>query len=587
MKVKARLLALLCLGLTLAGCAAIPESTQPKPVREGSDNKGSVVAADPPKDIDPENLVRQFILASANSDDDFATAKPYLTKDAQKNWDTKGQVIILGDNFNTVPSPNTAPQDRDLASKQHVVKLDGSYFGRLTSADHTFAPMEGEAGLSFVVEKQPDGQWRIAQPPDGVYVTKGGFTTFYTPITLYFYNQDQSILVPDPRWVAGTAASTGLPSRAMDLLLAGPSGYMSGALHSALPAKATLHTNVSESEDGALVVDLSQLGDLNQQTKGLIAAQIVRSLTGLTVSRIRLQVDGVQMLPDRRDWRPTDIAAGDAQTTPSADLHGMIVAGGQVRTFPEGTPIKGAAGNGDYHAISAAQSLDGSELAVVGSTEQGPRLWVGKQADALHQVDLQATRMTRPTWMPSASSGDPSNEVWTVVDQTNVVQIVNVGDARPQARSVSATELTTQGPITDLRLSRDGARFAAVAGGRLVVGAVSRGPDGIATLRVQGRLQEPALQGQVTAVDWLSQEALVVGTSIASMPMAKVDVDGVQMDGYSAPNLKGPIRSVAAAPSRQFAAVDNNGLWQAADPSQAWRNVTVNGPAAEVVFYPG
>ena len=40
------------------------------------------------------------------------------------------------------------------------------------------------------------------------------------------------------------------------------------------------------------------------------------------------------------------------------------------------------------------------------------------------------------------------------------------------ATPVDASLLTGVGPISDLRLSRDGARVAAIAGGHLVVGAV-------------------------------------------------------------------------------------------------------------------
>ncbi|MFE2753541.1 LpqB family beta-propeller domain-containing protein [Actinosynnema sp. NPDC059335] len=575
-----RLLAVLLAVLVAAGCAAIPTETSPIAVNPSVGNATRAAAPEPVRDIDPLTLVREFVNASANPEGDYAAAKAYLTEDAKKAWNTKGTPTIIDTTFNTVPTPGLTADD-----KHRVVLLQGRNVGRLQLEDNSFIQLIGALDTPIGIEKDADDQWRISAPPDGIYVPLGGFQQNYQRVTLFFYSPDFTVLVPDPRWVV-IAPSTSIPSRVTSLLLKGPAVGMRGALVTAIPNGATQRKSTSEANDGALEVDLTKVGDITAQVGKQIVAQVVKSLAGVSSSRIRVLVEGQFINADQHEWRPGDVQTGEALTTPNADLAGLLVSGGRVKHLT-GDPVPGPAGTGDYHAVGAAQSLDGSQLAVVSRTgENSVRLRVGPTAEQLAEVDLRASTMTRPTWLLSGRQGEPGTEVWTVADGANVVRVIKT-DGGWTANAVNASELVELGRISELRLSRDGTRVAAVVDGKLVVAAVVKGQDSAVSLRSPRHLQPSQLGNSALALDWLAQDVLVASTSLSAYPIAKVNIDGVRVERYNTSNLTAPVASVTAAPGRNVLAVDQSGLWSANDVGDVWRASPTKVEAGTQVFYPG
>ncbi|GLZ35738.1 lipoprotein [Lentzea sp. NBRC 105346] len=575
------LLAVVLSSGVLAGCAAIPTNTQPKPIDPSESRNNPVNAPQPAKDIDALTLVRDFVDASANPDGDFAEAKAYLTDDARKRWETKSPTII-DPGFSTVPTSQT-PLD-----KQQVVLLQGKNLGRL-EPDSSFVPLTTDLNVGIRVEKNADGQWRISEPPDGVYMTQSRFLENYKRVTLYFYNPEFTVLVPDARYIV-IPPSTGIPQRVSELLVRGPGVGVRGALFSALGERAGFHAATKEADDGALEVNLSKLGDLTPQSRKQIVAQVVKSLSGVTSSRIRVLVEGAPILPDRREWRPSDVVAwsGESLITPNPDERGMIVAGGSVRSFGDGNPIKGPAGDGSYNAVSGAQSLDGSRLAVVGKAGNGMRLLVGDKDQGLAEVALPSASLTRPTWLVSGEARQPSNEVWTVADGTNVARVTRSDNGVWTASAVNTAELSGFGQITELRLSRDGTRVGMVIGGKLYVAAVVRNPqDASVSIRTPRQLLPSVLGAAVQSLDWLSQDVMVVSSSLPANPVTRVYLDGSKYERYNQSNLTVPVTSVTAAVSRAVIAVDHSGLWTASDITDVWRSTGVRPEGDVVVFYPG
>lgn len=575
-----RLLAVLLAVLVAAGCAAIPTETSPIAVNPSAGNASQAAAPEPIEDIDPLTLVREFVNASANPEGDYAAAKAYLTEDAKKAWNTKGTPTIIDTTFNTVPTPGVTAED-----KNRTVLLQGRNVGRLQLEDNSFIQLIGPLDTPIGIERDAENQWRISAPPDGVYVPLGGFQQNYRRVTLFFYNADFSVLVPDPRWVV-IAPSTSIPSRVTSLLLKGPAVGMRGALTTAIPNGAAQRKNTSEADDGALEVDLTKVGDITLQTGKQIVAQVVRSLAGVSSSRIRVLVEGQPISPDQLEWRPADVQTGEELATPNAGLNGMLVGNGRVKQI-NGDAVPGPAGSGDYQVLSAAQSLDGSQLAAVSRVAgDAVRLRVGPVQEPLAEVDLRASTMTRPTWLLSGRQGEPGIEVWTVADGANVVRVIKT-DSGWTANAVNASELAELGRITELRLSRDGTRVAAVVDGKLVVAAVVRGQEAAVSLRSPRHLQPSQLGASALGLDWLAQDVLVVSTSLVAWPIAKVNIDGVRVERYNTSNLTVPVASVTAAPGRNVLAVDQSGLWSANDVGDVWRASTTKVEPGTQAFYPG
>ncbi|ANZ37892.1 hypothetical protein BBK82_19340 [Lentzea guizhouensis] len=568
--------------VTITGCAAIPTNTQPKPIGT-MDNKASNTnqAPEPRRDLAPFEVVRDFIGATSNPAHDYAAARAYLTPEADKKWDTKSPTIIET-SFSTVPAPQTQQDNTQ------TVLLQGKNVGRLGANDNAFVPQLGEFSTPVKLARNSENQWRISEPPAGVYMPQNVFNNSYRRVVLWFYNPEFSVLVPDPRFVVVPPA-TDIPTRVTELLIKGPGDALRDTLVSALGPDTDKFSNTKEADDGALEVNLTKVGnDRTPEKNKQIVAQVVKSFQGVTSSRIRVLVDGQQILSDQRDYRPSDVSstAGEALLASNVNLPGMLVVDGRLRLLNDGVAIKGPAGDGTYDVASAAQSLDGSRLAVVTRSGGSMRLRVGETEQAMSEVDLPATTLTRPTWQLSSGPKEPGKEVWTVVDGTNVARVTRSDNGNWTAKSVNITELATFGTISELRLSRDGTRAALVIAGKLHVASVSRNQQDVA-LRALRQVQPSLLGNSVLSVDWLSQDIVVVSSSLAALPVSKVYIDGAKLDRYSQSNLTGLVGSVAAGPSRSVQVIDSSGLWMATDITDVWRPSSIRTSAGSLAFYPG
>jgi outer membrane murein-binding lipoprotein Lpp len=580
--VKIRLLAVLVGVLMVAGCANIPSESLPVVISGDKQSQGAVDVPEPAKGLDPLTVVRDFVRASALPAASYAAAAVYLTDDARTKWKPANGLTIIDDTFGTVNGVDELnPSDPADRSEQTVI-VRGFTVGNL-GTDSAFIPANTDYRLPVHVRLQPDGQWRITNPPPNLVITETDFTTNYVRVSVNFYAQDSGSFVPDLRYIVAKPQS-GLPSRVMDLLLRGPSNGLNGAVVELIPDQATTESNVLSTDDGSLLVPLTGVSELPIETKRLIAAQIVLSLQTVTSNRIKILSDGTSLVPGHDTWRGSDLPQYNLSTSPSSDLAGMMVVDGRVKSLADGQPILGPAGNGAYKVVSAAQSIDGKRLALVEQVDGRLRLRAGDIGRDEQIVDLGGDVLTRPTWRPTQAGGGVSGEVWTVVDGHTVARVVQSPEGKWGSQGVNSTELTQLGQITALRLSRDGARVAAVIGGHLVIASVVRTPEGV-TLRAPRSLRSRELT-DVVDVDWLGQETLVAVTSSASLPVVKVPIDGLRIDAFNSSNLTLPLHAVTAALNRPIIVADGGGLWIANELGEVWRPHAPSAVGA-FPFYPG
>ena len=150
------------------------------------------------------------------------------------------------------------------------------------------------------------------------------------------------------------------------------------------------------------------------------------------------------------------------------------------------------------------------------------------------------------------------------------VVVSDTGASAPY--QVNTAELAEFGPITELRLSRDGVRAAAVAGGRLVVAAIVAEP-GEVSLRHPRVLREGDLP-PTAGVDWARSELLVVASAEPDPRVSSVSVDGLTRRQVSSTNLTGPLTDIIAAPGHEVVVADVTGLWAYSDTQEVWEPVT-------------
>jgi Lipoprotein LpqB beta-propeller domain/Sporulation and spore germination len=570
-RLAAVLVSVLIFGLApLAGCAAVPASSDLQVVRSMPVGSRLVPPAGPERGVDPFRLVREFIGATGSPANGHAAARAFLSRNAAASWDDRTGLTVIED------APGAAPQ-AGPANGVRRIRVGGSRLGMLT-ADGSFMPAAGTFSVPLDVVRE-HGEWRITNPPPGVLVEATALQRNYRQVRVCFVDPSRGTLVPDLRWVPAQPAST-LPGRVLDMLLAGPSVRLAGAVRSAIPEGTRPRSNVLVSRSGRTVINLSGLDALTEQQRRLVAAQIVGSLDGLVPAPLRLLANGEPLVPGQAEWRSADIASYAAPTGPRPDVAGQVVVGGRLRRL-DGTPAPGPAGTGQLTVLSAARSNPGGELlaAVVAGPDGHPQLRVGPSDGDLAAVPLDAVTMTRPTWRPSGT------EAWIVINGRTVVGVALSGAGPPLTYSVNATELTQLGPISQLRLSRDGVRVAAVIGGRLVVAAVVT-EAGAVSLRHPQILRDGNLP-PTASVDWARPELLVVASAGPSPQVSSVSVDGLILRQLSSTNLTGPLTEIVAAPGRDVLVADATGLWAYSDPQEVWEPLLGGIGPGSAPLYPG
>lgn len=567
-------LALLLACAGLAGCASVPSESPVQILRRVADGEEGRSPAGPVDGIDQLGLVRAFVEASAKSADRHAAARRFLV-DPAPEWDDAAGLTVLDSTFDTIPVEG-AP---DAGTGATRVRIRGTSVGRLSSVG-SFDPVQEPVEVDVSVVRLADGQWRINGLPPGVLVPLRSFRTEYRPIRTWFVDPARGLVVPDQRHIPAFPQAS-QASRVLELLLAGPSGALLGAATTQL-ARAVPRSNVGLGEDGELVVDLTQVGELDEAGRRLLAAQVVMSLSEVNVQRVRLLVDGVPLLNAQPVLTRADVMDLSADVQPAADVPALVASGGRLRGLGAvggAQEMAGKLGDGTYDVESAASSVDGSRLAAVTRFEGRRQLVVGAGApEDVTAVDLTVGSMSRPSWSPTGA------EVWTVLDEQIVARVLVDGGVR--SGRVNADELVSLGPVQDLRLSRDGMRVAAVVGGGLYTGAVTRSIDGEVAIRNVDRLR-PVDLFDVVAVDWVKSDQLVVVTRSAAPLVAQVAVDGLQLQALLNINLTAPLTAVAAAPNRPLLVTDQSGVWSFAGGQQeAWRPVLGGAPDAKPL-YPG
>jgi hypothetical protein len=556
--------------VSFAGCAAIPVSSDIQVARSMPSGSGPAAPAGPERGVDPFRLVREFIEATGSSANGHAAARAFLSRNAAASWDDRASLIVIED------APGAAPET-GAADGVRRIRVGGTRLGILT-ADGSFMPSAGTFAVPLDVVTE-HGEWRISNPPPGVLVEASALQRNYRQVRVSFVDPNRGTLVPDLRWVPAQPAST-LPGRVLDLLLAGPSQRLDGAVRSAIPEGVRPRSNVLVGRSGRTVINLSGVEGMTEQQRRLVAAQIVASLDGLVPTPLRLLADGEPLVTGQDEWRPADIASYAPPTGPRSDVPGQVVVSGRLRGL-NGVIVPGPAGDGRLTVLSAARSNPAGELlaAVVAGPDGRPQLRVGPMDGDLALAPLDATTMTRPTWRPSGT------ELWTVLNGKAVMGVALSGTSSPLTYQINATELTQLGPISQLRLSRDGARVAAVIGGRLVVAAVVT-ESGTVSLRHPQVLRDGTLPPTVS-VDWARPELLLVASAGPSPQVSSVSVDGLTRRQLSSTNLTGPLTDVAAAPGREVLVADATGLWAYSDTQEVWEPRLGGVGPGSAPLYPG
>ncbi|WP_240747114.1 LpqB family beta-propeller domain-containing protein [Microbacterium sp. K24] len=485
--VVAALLLPACAGLPTTGDVAVGlvlgESTQ--------DVDFLPVASGPIQGAGPQEIVEGFLEAGITTSDNWATAREFLAPSLQRSWrPAAGVSIDVGTETRVLTSSVASDAVEDADSADVQVRLD---LVAIVDEAGAYAEAPGASPTMFALERMDDGEWRITQAPDGIVIDEPRFANVFDGYPLQYFDGGWSRLVPDVRWFPRRQSPATTVTQA--LIDGAPSPWLDPAVQTAFPADVQLAQDAVLITDQVAEVALTRPAvGLDQLTLSRMRTQLQETLkaAGVSVTQVRFAVDGrtldagVVELVDT----PPDVGTIVVQN----GVFGRIV-GDEVTEIPGITPGVAAI---DQPIVSIDVAADDSLAAA--QLADGHVYLIGD--GTFDELD------SRPGLIEP--SLDPYGYTWTVpagepgalqARGSDVVEH-DVANAWPNASSIS-----------DLRVSSDGARVAAVVtvGQQrwVVVAAIVRDPAGI-PLELGDMKQVSLISAPATGLAWLGTERLAV-----------------------------------------------------------------------------
>ena len=577
MKARAAVLALAVLA---AGCSLpLPRGVQvPGKVAAGQRQPRDiqVLPPGPRTDAKPIAVVTGFLGAQSNPDRQHAIARQFLTPARRTSWRDAGEVRVY--------DPRTLQvKEKAQLGDQSTVEVSADVTGVIHPDGSYEAMAPAQLIEAYGLRRVDRGPWQLSDVPAGLRLSPADRDRSFRVRRTYFLAPSYAGGRPD-HLVADqvllpiqTDPAPSLVAR----LLSGPSRLLEGSVLSDVPA-GTSARSVTTTAQGMVTVDLSaQVQQLPGAARQGLSAQLVWTLRqlGPAFSGLRLLVDGRPFrVPDTGAEQPSgeweaydpDGLGSEPPLSYLAD-HRLRAVG---TSLPPGPATSGSSIDaGSLPVDAVAVTPDGLGVALLTG---GPPSTVQVRTGPLRALSYAAPRVRlRGLTSPSWGSGEAG--LWLLRGQ-DVLLLPAAGPARsvPLGRGVPA-------PLTSLAVSRDGARLALVAGGRLFVGRVEHG--GAGGIRVAGLMAiAPQLAG-VTSVAWETGTSLVVlGRVRDALLPVRVAVDGSSFDPLDGPGLPGPPPAVAASPA---------GVWVTAGAGRAGRLYRLRGrgfdagPFGSDPVYPG
>ncbi|GAA0796478.1 LpqB family beta-propeller domain-containing protein [Spirilliplanes yamanashiensis] len=375
------------------------------------------------------------------------------------------------------------------------------------------AEVEGQTGLF------------VTTPPPVMLMSDTALELFYERRPIYFWNAENTGLVPDVRYMPLETSPDLQPTEVLTWLVAGPAPWLLGAAQP-LPEGTDKIGNAPVAADGTLQINLTgpAVPDNDPQALDRLRWQLQWSLrTHLTSAALELKIDhqvrgtfrGTDYLPANPAWRPVGLPER------------FCVVGGRIRRMTtaagnQAAPVPAVDDATNRTIRSAALATGGptTYAALVVAEGRGSVLRVGTAAAgaaaSFSRAALPGT-VGRPVWAVTPDAGTPTGGAGLVVANGRLWSFTSNG-ADPRLIDWQ------NGPagVGDVAVAPDGRRVAVLAGGRLYVTVVTPGEGGL-------RLGPPRLIGTVlrelTAVDWGSEQSvLLAGVRPDSGRVAIMDV---------------------------------------------------------------
>lgn len=546
---KGALIVAIGLAAGLVGGCGIPDHTEVQ-----VDRGGPVAGADqqpdtadqPKKRLEaatPEEFVRNFLKAAAGEFDvggpTSRRLQDFVTGDQARN-------VSLAEGEVAVVRVGKVAVDKDGLG----VGVDVQQVGKLNAAGSLLAPTEIATHYDLRLREESGG-WRLTKVPGVVLLDVTALENYYTERTVYFWNTDNTALVPDLRWLPNEVPMSRVPTELLAMIEGGPSHWLEGVA-SPLPKDSKLLIN-APLDNGVLTMNWSPSA-IDNDAGDFLAQQVAWTVRGLSVRSLQLKINGQVVGPPYDDIQAlvlrTRYPVGP-QPHAYAIVDGKIRALGQPAGTPAPVPLADPINKGLQWA--AFNRTDGGMDAAVVT---GGELRVGSVTG---DTVVEAVAGTAPKIKPT------SPPVWLPRSRTGLVTTDAGLYAFGPGRTVSKPGKALA-DITAVAAAPDGQRIAVIAGPandpKLYVMAVSVTQEGAVTFEEPRKLDSSLTN--LTAVAWSSETTLSVGGTDENKRLSIVDVtvDGAR----STPRIydaQGPITAIAAYPENTVLGLSTTLLYQA------------------------
>jgi lipoprotein LpqB-like beta-propeller protein len=589
------------------GCSFIPSGTGPQPASAPAPPPGAgpccgLLVRGPQPTWGPEDVVRNFLLASAIRANHFRVARQYLTQNANRDWQPSTAVTILTTEPQEtllqphVSGPGTNPTVLVVGTEQAILNSAGQYIpapgGKATDQPTEEFALQKVNGVYKIDQLIPPGHSKVSHE---LLLTSALFRLEYTPRNLYYYGLRNTQLVPYPVFVPIQGEDP--PVTLIDDLIKGPSGWLRGAAESAFPPRSHLVPPIQvfpgPSGGRTAVVNIAVPGDVRGWQESRMAAQLVATLTSPVYSPPLFRA--VKIKFNGRPWQPFGHPGSALGLSASqryiphlpADAEAYYLAqGGVLRSLSPGSDrgvvVTRGPGAAQVSLTKIAVSPGGGRLA--GLAGPANTVYTGilvtkpghRQSVEQLQAQLSGTSFSSLSW-------DNSDNLWVVSTKGHRqgVRVLVTG----QGPGLPAHLPDLGGPVTSLRVAPDGVRVAMIVGegtrAHLVLAAAMRDSGGGFSLTEPAPLFS-ALP-PVSALTWYDEDHLLVITgSGENSQYWEVPVDGY--NPTSLVKLPGLTTVTAAGPGHPiYLGLENGGLERATGLNQSLVPIT----PGQAIIYPG
>lgn len=498
--------------LVISACSGVPERGPVERAPDVSQAESSLsrfVPAGPAADASPRDLVLGYVESMLGFPSDPQISAAFLTDEAAERWRPSARTLVYESIVVEAPEPTEEAEEA-------TARVEVSAIGMLDD-NGRFGYQESNRQLRLELARR-DGQWRIANPPQGLLLSERYFEENVRPAEVFFLDATGERLVGDPVHVIDDDRAA---TRLVTAVLNGPDDVRSADVQTFAPDDQSLRGEVEVTDDGVAEVRFRQaIASLEALARERLIAQITATLLQLdAVDSVRVIAPGTDVVATaasiaelRPPARPSDVYAVREERL-------VRLEAGEVVPLEE-----------PWDELD----LSGREISVDASTERiallgGDEVEVRELATGDSVLAVDAPDVVAAVW-------DVDGVLWIVdrePDEGLRVRVV-LDDEVVQADASA----WTMADVESFDLSPDGVRYALVSrtteGQRRVLsGPVLREPDG-AVIGV-GDAEVIGVRGlaDVASVLWVTSSDIALIARAQGLGLQPLVI---RQDGWSDPS---------------------------------------------------